>query len=126
MIQRHDTQSRMSRAVVYNGVAYLCGQVAGPEARRGDITAQTESMLARLDALLAEIGSDREHLLSATIYLKEGDDFAAMNAVWDAWVPEGHAPARTCITAPMPADELRVEITVTAALKAGGTGGRLY
>ena len=116
-IQRHDTKARMSRAVIHNGVAYLCGQVAGPEARQGDITEQTESMLARVDDLLEEIGSDREHLLSATIYLKEGHDFAAMNAVWDAWVPEGHAPARTCVCAPMPADELRVEITVTALVK---------
>ncbi|EPC01157.1 cytochrome C2 [Litchfieldella anticariensis FP35 = DSM 16096] len=117
-IIRHDAQARMSRAVIHNGVAYLCGQVAGPEARYGDITAQTESMLARVDALLKEIGSDRERLLSATIYLKDGDDFAAMNAVWDAWVPEGHAPARTCVCAPMPADELRVEITVTAMVPA--------
>ncbi|QEM80801.1 RidA family protein [Halomonas binhaiensis] len=116
MIQRHDTQARMSRAVIHQGVAYLCGQVAGPEARNGDITAQTKSMLERVDALLKEVGSDREHLLSATIYLKDGADFAAMNDVWDAWVPAGHAPARTCVCAPMPADELRVEITVTAAV----------
>lgn len=115
-IVRHDAQARMSRAVIQNGVAYLCGQVAGPEARGGDITAQTISMLERLDALLTEIGSDREHMLTATIYLKEGGDFAAMNEVWDAWVPEGQAPARTCVCAPMPADELRVEITVTAAI----------
>ncbi len=115
-INRYDTKARMSRAVIHNGIAYLCGQVAGPEARHGDITAQTESMLSRLDALLKEIGSDRENLLTATIYLKDGHDFAAMNAVWDAWVPTGHAPARTCVCAPMPADELKVEITVTAAI----------
>ncbi|MGM0913445.1 MAG: RidA family protein [Pseudomonadota bacterium] len=120
-INRYDTKARMSRAVIHNGIAYLCGQVAGPEARHGDITAQTESMLSRLDALLKEIGSDRENLLTATIYLKDGHDFAAMNAVWDAWVPTGHAPARTCVCAPMPADELKVEITVTAA-----TGGSEY
>ncbi|GEK72136.1 MULTISPECIES: RidA family protein [Halomonas] len=116
-LQRHDTKARMSRAVIHNGVAYLCGQVAGPEARQGDITEQTESMLARVDGLLAEIGSDREHLLTATVYLKDGNDVAAMNAVWDAWVPEGHAPARTCVCAPLPADELRVEVTVTALVK---------
>ncbi|MAX33488.1 Enamine deaminase RidA, house cleaning of reactive enamine intermediates, YjgF/YER057c/UK114 family [Onishia taeanensis] len=116
-IVRHDTKARMSRAVIHNGVGYLCGQVAGPDARHGDIAEQTRSMLERVEALLEEVGSDREHLLSATIYLKEGQDFAAMNAVWDAWVPEGHAPARTCITAPMPADELKVEITVTCAIK---------
>jgi len=115
-IHRHDTKARMSRAVIHNGIAYLCGQVAGPEARHGDITAQTESMLARVDALLKEIGSDRENLLTATIYLKDGHDVAAMNAVWDDWVPTGHAPARTCVCAPMPADELKVEVTVTAAI----------
>lgn len=118
-ITRHDTKARMSRAVIHNGIAYLCGQVAGPEARHGDITEQTKSMLARLDALLAEVGSDRENLLTATIYLRDSHDVAAMNAVWDAWVPTGHAPARTCVCAPMPADELRVEITVTAAVVSG-------
>ncbi|MFB9866517.1 RidA family protein [Vreelandella sulfidaeris] len=115
-IQRHDTKARMSRAVIHQNVAYLCGQVAGPEAREGDITAQTESMLARVDELLKEIGSSREQLLSATIYLKDGSDVAAMNEVWDAWVPQGYAPARACICAPMPADELKVEISVTAAV----------
>ncbi|UYF99101.1 RidA family protein [Halomonas sp. GD1P12] len=114
--QRHDTKARMSRAVIHQGVAYLCGQVAGPDARQGDITEQTKSMLARVDALLEEIGSSREQLLSATVYLKDGGDVAAMNAVWDAWVPEGHAPARTCVCAPLPANELKVEITVTAAV----------
>ncbi len=118
-IVRHDTKARMSRAVIHNGIAYLCGQVAGPEARQGDITAQTQSMLARVDELLKEIGSDRGNLLSATIYLKDGHDVAAMNAVWDAWMPTGHAPARTCVCAAMPADELRVEITVTAAVVDG-------
>ena len=115
-IQRHDTKARMSRAVIHQGVAYLCGQVAGVDARHGDITEQTKSMLARVDALLEEIGSSREQLLSATVYLKESGDVAAMNAVWDAWVPEGYAPARTCVCAPLPAEELKVEITVTAAV----------
>ncbi|MFG6667208.1 RidA family protein [Halomonas sp. HNIBRBA4712] len=115
-IERHDTKARMSRAVIHHGVAYLCGQVAGPDARHGDITEQTESMLARVDALLEEIGSNRKRLLSATVYLKNPGDVGAMNAVWDAWVPEGHAPARTCVCAALPANELLVEITVTAAV----------
>ena len=116
-IQHHDTKTRMSRAVIHNGVAWLCGQVPGPEARHGDIVEQTHSMLARVDELLEEIGSDREHLLSATIYLKDGGDVAAMNEIWDAWVPEGHAPARTCVCASLPAEELKIEITVTALVK---------
>ncbi|XKF14991.1 RidA family protein [Halomonas sp. BLK-85] len=118
VVLRHDTNTRMSRAVIHNGVAYLCGQVAGPDAREGDITEQTQSMLARLDALLKEIGSSRKQLLSATVYLKDGNEVAAMNAVWDAWVPDGYAPARTCVCAPLPADELKVEITVTTAVNA--------
>ncbi|WP_027351284.1 RidA family protein [Halotalea alkalilenta] len=118
-IKRHDTGARMSRAVIHNGAAYLCGQVASPAARGGDVTEQTKSTLAQIDALLEEIGSSRERLLTATLYLKRAEDFAAMNAVWDAWVPEGHAPARTCVLGPMPAEELLVEITVTAAVDQG-------
>ena len=114
-IQRHDTKTRMSRAVIHHGVAYLCGQVAGPDARQGDITAQTTSMLERVDELLAEVGSDREHLLSATIYLQNGEDFAAMNAVWDAWVPEGHAPARATGESKLATPDYLVEVIVVAA-----------
>jgi enamine deaminase RidA (YjgF/YER057c/UK114 family) len=117
-LERYDTKKRMSRAVIHNGVAYLCGQVAGPEARHGDINEQIHSMLERLDTLLEEVGSDREHLLSATIYLKEGSDIATLNEIWDNWVPQGHAPARTCVVASMPAAELKVEITVMAAVRA--------
>lgn len=42
-------------------------------------------------------------------------DFAAMNAVWDAWVPDGFAPARACVQAAMARDVLLVEISVVAA-----------
>ena len=74
-------------------------------------------MLEKVDTLLLQAGSDREHILSATIYLKTMDDFAAMNAVWDAWVPEGHAPARACVTGNMAREALLVEISVIAAEK---------
>jgi enamine deaminase RidA (YjgF/YER057c/UK114 family) len=115
-IQRYETKARMSRAVVHNNTVYLCGQVA--EDRTQDITHQTQTMLAKVDDLLASVGSDREHLLSATIYVKDMSLFAEMNAVWDAWVPEGHAPARACVEAKMASPELLVEISVVAALKA--------
>lgn len=114
-ITRHETKARMSRAVVHNGVAYLCGQVA--EDRTADITGQTQTMLAKVDALLESINSDREHILSATVYIRDMKDFAAMNAVWDAWVPEGHAPARACVEARMASPELLVEVSVIAAVK---------
>jgi enamine deaminase RidA (YjgF/YER057c/UK114 family) len=113
MIERQETKARMSRIVKHNGVIYLCGQVCKDATQ--DITEQTRSMLEKVDLLLTQAGSDREHILSATIYLKDMSDFAGMNAVWDAWVPEGHAPARACVAAKMARDELLVEISVVAA-----------
>jgi len=115
-IQRYETGARMSRAVVHNNTVYLCGQVA--EDRTAGITEQTQTMLAKVDALLASVGSDREHILSATIYVKDMSLFADMNAVWDNWLPAGHAPARACVEAKMASPELLVEISVVAAVKA--------
>lgn len=113
MIQRLETKTRMSRIVKHNGTIYLCGQVCA-DAEQG-ITEQTQTMLDKVDALLIQAGSDREHILSATIYLKTMSDFQAMNAVWDAWVPDGHAPARACVTGDMAREALLVEISVIAA-----------
>lgn len=112
-IGRHQTNARTSKVVVHNNVAYLCGQVA--EDASAGITEQTQTMLAKVDELLESVGSDRTRMLAATIYLKNMDDFAALNEVWNAWVPEGHAPARACVQAAMARDELLVEISVTAA-----------
>jgi enamine deaminase RidA (YjgF/YER057c/UK114 family) len=113
MIERREPKARMSRIVKHNGVIYLCGQVCKDATQ--DITEQTRSMLEKVDLLLTQAGSDREHILSATIYVKDMSYFAGMNAVWDAWVPEGHAPARACVAAKMARDELLVEISVVAA-----------
>jgi enamine deaminase RidA (YjgF/YER057c/UK114 family) len=114
-ITRLHTSERASKIVVHGGVAYLSGQVAeDPDA---DIQQQTRSTLGRVDDLLAQAGSDREHLLSATIYLRDIDnDFALMNEVWDSWVPTGHAPARACVEAHMARSKLLVEICATAAV----------
>lgn len=114
-INRMETQKRMSRIVVHNDTIYLCGQVAGDASQ--DIGEQTRTMLAKVDTLLEQAGSDREHMLSATIYIKSMDLFGAMNEVWDNWVPEGHAPARACVEASMAREELLVEISVVAAVK---------
>lgn len=114
-IERIDTKQRMSRIVKHNGVIYLCGQVCTDSSQ--GITEQTQTMLMKVDALLEEAGSDREHILSATIYVKDMSYFSEMNAVWDSWVPQGHAPARACVTANMAREELLVEISVIAADK---------
>lgn len=112
-IERIETKQRMSRIVKHNGTIYLCGQVCA-DASKG-ITEQTETMLAKVDDLLIKAGSSREHILSATIYLKTMGDFSAMNAVWDEWIPQGFAPARACVTADMAREALLVEISVIAA-----------
>lgn len=115
-IERIDTAARMSRIVKHNGTIYLCGQVADDPS--ADITGQTISMLGKVDALLEAAGSSREHILSATIYLKDiNEHFAPMNAVWDAWVPAGFAPARACVQAALARESLLVEISVIAAEK---------
>lgn len=119
-IERHDVGTRMSRAVIHNDTIYLCGQVA--DDRKAGITGQTETMLAKIDALLESVGSNRQHLLSATLYLKDITLFEEMNRVWDAWVPEGKAPARACVEARMASPELLVEISVMAALPATPQG----
>jgi len=112
-IERLETKQRMSRVVKHNGTIYLCGQVAADATK--DITEQTQTMLAKVDELLLQAGSDRKHILSATIYVKDMSYFAQMNAVWDAWIPEGFAPARACVAAKMAREALLVEISVVAA-----------
>lgn len=114
-ITRIRSSGRASAIVINNGVVYLSGQVcADPDA---DIADQTSSTLAKVDELLAEAGTDREHLLSATIYLRDIDrDFAPMNEVWNAWVIDGHQPARACVEAHMAREALLVEICIIAAL----------
>ncbi|MDA7629692.1 RidA family protein [bacterium] len=114
-IQRQDTKQRMSRVVIHNDTIYLCGQVCKDATQ--EISEQTSTMLEKVDELLLQSGSDREHLLSATVYVRDMKDFASMNDVWDAWVPEGHAPARACVEARMARAELLVEISVVAAVK---------
>ncbi|MEX0303384.1 MAG: RidA family protein [Leisingera sp.] len=110
MIERIDTGTRMSKIVKHNGVAYLCGQVGDG----ADAAEQTRDCLSRVEALLEKAGSSRQQILQAIVWLADMKDFAEMNAVWDAWIPQGHAPARACGEAKLARPELKVEIIVTA------------
>ena len=111
-ITRHHTGQRMSQIVTHNGTIYLAGQVG----EKGDSVAdQTRSCLSKVEKLLAEAGSDTTRILQCTIWLADMADFAEMNEVWDAWVPEGHAPARACGEAKLAHPELKVEFVITAA-----------
>lgn len=114
-IRRIEAGTRMSQAVVHGGTVYLAGQVA-QGAPGGSITEQTRDILNRIDRLLAEAGSDKSKLLSATIWLTDMRDFAEMNAVWDAWVAPGNPPARACVESLLAAQQYNVEIGVIAAV----------
>jgi enamine deaminase RidA (YjgF/YER057c/UK114 family) len=111
-ITRHHTNHRMSQIVTHNGTVYLAGQVGTAGA---SVAQQTQDCLNQIDALLAEVGSDKTRILQTIIWLDNMNDFAEMNGVWDAWVPEGHTPARACGEAKLARPDFTVEIIVTAA-----------
>lgn len=113
-IQRHHVGPRMSEAVVHNGTVYLAGQVAEDPSQ--DTAGQTRQILAAIDRLLAECGSDKTRILSAQIFLADIAEFSQMNSVWDAWVPAGHTPARATVEAKLATPKYRVEIKVIAAV----------
>lgn len=113
-LQRLHPGTRLSEATVHNGTAYLAGQVADDATQ--DIGGQTRQVLAAIDKLLAELGSDKSRILMAQIFIADLADFAGMNAVWDAWVSPTGKPARATVEAKLAKPEWRVEIVVTAAV----------
>ena len=114
-ITRIDSTPRMSRIVAHNETIYLCGQTTKDATK--DIKEQTITTLEKVEELLEKAGSDKEHILSVTIYLRDMKDFAAMNEIWDAWVVDGSQPARACVEARMARAELLVEMSVIAVEK---------
>ncbi|MGL5330291.1 MAG: RidA family protein [Peptostreptococcaceae bacterium] len=112
-IQRFESNGRMSSVVIHNNTIYLSGLVHA----EGDVKEQTVAVLGKIEALLEKYGSDKNHILSTTIYLKTMDDFANMNSVWDNWTENGHEPARACVEAKMARECLLVEMSVVAAVK---------
>ena len=113
-IQRHNVGKRLSEIVVHGNTVYLAGQVADDP--KADLATQARQVLASIDRLLAEAGSDKTKILSATIFLPSMADFAAMNAVWEAWVPAGHTPARATVEAKLANPDYKIEIQAIAAV----------
>jgi len=113
-IERRGSNARMSKIVRFGDLIFLCGQTAGGSDASG-ITEQTDEVLRRIDALLAEAGTDRSRLLSVTIHLRSMADFAGMNACWERWLDGHPVPARTTVQAELASPALLVEITLTAA-----------
>lgn len=115
MIARFNVEDRYSDMAVYNGVAYLAGQIADDLTQ--DAQGQTREVLAMIDRLLAQANSDKSRVLMAQIFLADLADYDGMNAAWDEWVKDikGHAPPRATVQALLAGVEYKVEIVVTAA-----------
>ena len=112
-VRRIDPGPRLSEASICGDRMYLSGMI--PEDTSLDITGQVKQALAEIDALLKRGGSDKSKILSAVIWLSDIGDFAAMNAVWDAWVVPGKTPARATVQARLNDPKMKVEIMVVAA-----------
>ena len=113
-IQRMNVGKRLSEIVVHGNTVYLAGEV--PDDGTLDITGQTEQVLAKIEKLLKQAGSDKTKLLSAQIFLPDMKDFAGMNSVWEAWVVPGQTPARATIEAKLANPAYKVEIMCVAAI----------
>ena len=111
-VQRINPGPRMSSAVIHRETVYTAGHV---DASASDVAGQTRAILARLDAVLAEAGTDKTKLVSANIWLADISTFEEMNAVWDAWVAPGNPPARATVEARLAQPQYKVEIAVIAA-----------
>jgi enamine deaminase RidA (YjgF/YER057c/UK114 family) len=116
-IQRIHVEDRYSDVAIYNGVAYLAGQVANDLSQ--NIQGQMREVLTTIDQLLAQANSDKSRILITYIYLAEMSDYAGMNEIWDIWVSEikGNAPPRATVQALLANPKYKVEVVVTAAQK---------
>lgn len=112
-IQRFHVGKRLSEMVIHGNTIYLAGQVADDP--KADAGSQVRQVLAQIDKLLAEAGSDKTKVISAQIFLPDMADFAAMNSVWERWVVAGHTPARATIQANLANPAYKIEVLVIAA-----------
>jgi len=112
-IRRIAFRQRIHLAVVHGNTVYLTGQVgtAGTSAAE-----QMTDILSKVDALLAEAGTDKRKIVNTVLVLDDVRDYEAVNAVWDQWVDKDNAPARSTIEGRMASKGLLVELIVTAAL----------
>jgi len=114
-IKRIHGGKRISRVVIHNGIAYLAGILA-LQKRGASVAEQTRDILALIDRLLDEAGTDKTRLLTATIWLADIRKAEEMNEVWDEWIPDGCAPARATVEGKPTSTDHSVKIAVTAAI----------
>jgi enamine deaminase RidA (YjgF/YER057c/UK114 family) len=112
-IIRHGVTRRWADAVVHQGTAYF---VEVPDDPSVGPASQFQMVLDQVDRRLQAVGSDRTRLLQVTIYLPNPKDLASFNQLWDAWIPEGHAPSRACLHSQLVSPDYHIELVITAAL----------
>ena len=112
-VQRLHISNRFSEVAIAGNLIHLAGQLASDFDL--DIKGQTQQTFDMIDQFLADAGTDKSHILSVTIYLKNIEqDYAAFNEVWDAWVADIDALPRTCVEAKLYDPRVLVELTVVA------------
>jgi len=106
-----------AQAVVYNGIAYLSGQIpldpASGQIVDGDIAAQTGRVLENLKAVLEACGSSLDQVLKTSVFLKDMGDFPRMNEVYARYFG-AHPPARSTVEVARLPRDVRVEIDCVA------------
>jgi len=112
-IVRHGVTRRWSDAVVHQGTVYF---VEVPDDSSADARLQFQMVLDQVDRRLCSVGSDRTRLLQVVVYLPNSKDLGDFNELWDAWLPEGHAPSRACIHSQLASPDYHVELVITAAV----------
>ena len=114
-LKRFEVGDRMSMVVVHGDTVYTSGVVA-QGAPGASVADQTRDILASLDDLLSQAGTDKTKLIMGTIWLSDIGTFNEMNEIWDAWVVPGATPVRACVEAKLASPKFAVEIQLTAAL----------
>ena len=112
-ITRVNPGKLISAAVVHGDIVYISGQIADDTSQ--GVKGQTEQVLAKIGALLAQAGSDKTKLLSVNIWMDDVRNFDQMNAAWLEWIDPAHLPARATVEAQLARPGLLVEIMATAA-----------
>lgn len=115
-LKRIEPGNRMSSAVIHGNKVYLAGFVAEAAAGKS-VAEQTADILAQIDEVLKQAGTDKTMIMKANIWLTDIKTWAEMNTAWDAWVVPGQTPARATVESKLAAPGLDVEIMVEAAIE---------
>ncbi len=111
-IQRINPREWNCNAAVFGDLVFLSGMVADDKSQ--DMKGQTAQVLKKIDSVLAQVGTNKSRILSATVYMADAALKDEMNEAWMSWVDRANLPTRTAVGAVL-TPGTQVEITVCAA-----------